>query len=132
MWRTPALAKEFAPFALHRTYGGPFDDLTCVDWSADGTWLICGGKDLTCRVFSLDPIEGYEPPTLSGHRDRVVAAFWADAEATTAFTVSRVRKCAFARVRHRESVQRNCALARDRGTRPLTRFLPQPETEACH
>lgn len=89
MWRTPALAKEFTPFALHRTYGGPFDDLTCVDWSADGFWLLTGGRDLTARVFSLDPVNGYEPPTLSGHRDRIVSCFWGDSAASSCYTVSK-------------------------------------------
>ena len=27
VWRTPALSKQFAPFALHRTYGGAHDVL---------------------------------------------------------------------------------------------------------
>ena len=30
-----------------------------------------------CRVFSLDPIEGYRPPTLAGHRDALVGVFFA-------------------------------------------------------
>ena len=28
------------------------------------------------RVFSLHPIEGYEPPVLSGHKDAIVAVFF--------------------------------------------------------
>ena len=36
-------------------------------------WLAAGGKDLTTRVFSLHPIEGYRPPTLAGHREPLVA-----------------------------------------------------------
>ena len=28
------------------------------------------------RVFSLDPIEGYEPPVLSGHRDGIIGIFF--------------------------------------------------------
>ena len=33
VWRTPGLQREFAPFVLHRTYTGHFDDVTCVSWS---------------------------------------------------------------------------------------------------
>ena len=57
--------------------------------SADGAWLLAGGKDLTVRLFSLHPTEGFEPPTLAGHRDRVVGVFFGDASATRAYTVSR-------------------------------------------
>lgn len=31
---------------------------------------------LSCRVFSLNPIDGYKPPTLAGHRDVPVAVFF--------------------------------------------------------
>jgi len=77
VWHTPALVKEFAPFRLHRTYAGPYDALTCVDWSPCGKWLIAGGRDTTSRLFSLDPMPGFHPVTLSGHRDPLVAVFWA-------------------------------------------------------
>ena len=76
VWRTPALAKDFAPFVLHRTLAGPFDTLSAVAWSPDGLWLLAGGADLTGRVFSLNPVPGFEPPTLAGHRDRLVGAFF--------------------------------------------------------
>ena len=29
------------------------------------------------RVFSIDPIEGYRPPTLAGHKERLVAVHFA-------------------------------------------------------
>jgi periodic tryptophan protein 2 len=78
VWRTPGLVKEFAPFQLHRTYGGCHDSTTCVDWSADSRWLVAGSKDLTVRVWSREPVEGYRPPTLAGHRESVVAVFFAE------------------------------------------------------
>lgn len=37
------------------------------------TLQVVGGKDLSARVFSLNPIEGYRPPTLAGHREPIVA-----------------------------------------------------------
>jgi len=36
------------------------------------------------RVFSLDPVEGYRPPTLAGHRDALVGVFFAHAAAAAA------------------------------------------------
>ncbi len=81
VWRTPALAREFAPFQLHRTYAGPYEALSCVAWSPCGRWLLCGGRDASARLFSRDPVRGFTPPTLAGHRDRLVACFWAPDEA---------------------------------------------------
>lgn len=37
VWRTPnALARDFAPFVLHRVYTGHFADVLSVRWSKDG------------------------------------------------------------------------------------------------
>ena len=47
-----------------------------MDWSPCGRWLLAGGRDTTARVFSRDPVPGFQPPTLSGHREKLVACFW--------------------------------------------------------
>lgn len=73
VWKAPGLEKSVAPMELHRTYGQCHSDITAVDWSDDSLWLVAGGKDLSCRVFSMHPVEGYRPPTLAGHREPVVA-----------------------------------------------------------
>ena len=73
VWKAPGLDKSVSPMELHRTYGQCHTDITTVDWSADSCWLAVGGKDLSARVFSMQPIEGYRPPTLSGHREPLVA-----------------------------------------------------------
>lgn len=31
------------------------------------------------RVFSLDPVENFRPPVLTGHKDTPLAVFWAGA-----------------------------------------------------
>lgn len=37
VWRTPnVLARDFAPFILHRTYTGHFADVLSIRWSKDG------------------------------------------------------------------------------------------------
>jgi len=80
VWRTPgfdeARERQFAPFVRHRTYHGHYKGITSVSWSGDSRFLVTTGSDLTARVWSLDPIEGFSPTTLSGHRDTVLGAFF--------------------------------------------------------
>ena len=87
VWRTPGLARDFSPFSLHRRFTGHFNDVTCVSWSPNGAYLVTGSKDLTARIYSLNPTPGFVPVTLSGHRERVVAVHFADED--TVYTVSR-------------------------------------------
>ena len=80
IWRTPtfdqAREREFAPFVKYRTYNGHYKDITSVCWSGDSRFLVTTGKDFTARVWSLDPVEGFTPTNLSGHRDTVVGAYF--------------------------------------------------------
>lgn len=90
IWRTPSFdesrEREFAPFVKYRTYNGHYKDVTSVSWSGDSRFLVTTGKDLTARVWSLDPVEGFTPTTLSGHRDTVVGAYFsADQEIVSRF-----------------------------------------------
>jgi WD40 repeat protein len=40
VWNTPSyLAREFAPFVLHRTYTGHFDEVLSVEWSKDSRYV---------------------------------------------------------------------------------------------
>ncbi|KAI8618505.1 putative WD repeat protein [Chytriomyces sp. MP71] len=83
-WRTPGFHDmEFAPMVLHRTLAGPFDDVLSIKWSPDSK---C--KDMTVRVFSTDPIEGFEPSILTGHREAVLGA-WFSVDAQTIYSVSK-------------------------------------------
>ncbi|KXZ50608.1 hypothetical protein GPECTOR_15g291 [Gonium pectorale] len=81
VWQCPSLDKQMSPMALHRTYGHCHADVLDVAWSPDGAFLAAASKDITLRVFSLDPIPGYEPPTLAGHKDALVGVFFAQPEA---------------------------------------------------
>jgi periodic tryptophan protein 2 len=62
VWRTPEMRREFAPFVLHRTYTGHFDDVSCVSWSPNGRyilgsrlvgWFLCRLTIPRCCVGSL-------------------------------------------------------------------------------
>lgn len=62
---------------LLRSFGGCQGDIVHIDWSTDSKWLAVACKDLTSRVFSASSVPGFKPPVLAGHRDAVVAAFFA-------------------------------------------------------
>lgn len=87
VWRAPGLDREFAPFALHRTYTGHYDELTCVDWSPNSAYIVTGSADMTARVYSLHTLPGYVPVTLSGHRDCLVSVHFSAEDVI--YTVSR-------------------------------------------
>lgn len=76
VWRTPALTVEFAPFVLHRTYAGHYDDTTAIQWSHDSRFFLSCSKDNTVRMFSLDPEPDFVPVVFAGHREKVVGAFF--------------------------------------------------------
>ncbi|GAA6015060.1 hypothetical protein JCM11491_001645 [Sporobolomyces phaffii] len=89
VWHTPShLAREFAPFNLHRTYTGHYDDVLSITWSADSRFFLTTSKDMTARLYTLYPVEGYRPKTFAGHRDHVVAAYFSK-DHKTIYTVSR-------------------------------------------
>lgn len=87
VWRTPMMAREFTPFVLHRVYTGHYDEIVSIDWSPNSEYILTGSKDLTARLYSRDPIEGFIPVTLGGHRERVVNAYFAEND--TIYTISR-------------------------------------------
>jgi hypothetical protein len=85
IWHTPAVPGydntgeiEFAPFMLHRDLAGHFDVVQNIEWSGDSRFLLTASKDLTARVWSLDPLDGFEPTTLAGHRQAVRAAYFSE------------------------------------------------------
>ncbi|KAI0703655.1 WD40 repeat-like protein [Cerioporus squamosus] len=89
VWRTPNhLVREFAPFNLHRTYTGHHDEVLSIEWSPDSKCFITTSRDMTARLFTLDPLEGFRPKTFAGHKDAVLNAFFSN-DAKTIYTVSR-------------------------------------------
>ncbi|KAI9599231.1 WD repeat protein [Syncephalis fuscata] len=88
VWRSPGLNPEFAPFVHYRTFPGHLDDVTSIQWSPDSRFFVSGSKDMTCRLYSLDPIEGFGAVTLSGHKAAIVNAFFSK-DQKTIYTISR-------------------------------------------
>ncbi|OJJ48949.1 hypothetical protein ASPZODRAFT_149923 [Penicilliopsis zonata CBS 506.65] len=94
IWQTPSVPGtdsngevEFAPFVLHRDLAAHFDVIQNIEWSSDSRFILTSSKDLTARVWSVDPEEGFEPTTLAGHRQGVKAAFFS-ADQESIYTIS--------------------------------------------
>ena len=73
---------------LHREYAGHHEDVHNLQWSGDSRFFVSASKDLTSRIWSLDPEQDFEPTVLSGHRESVRNA-WFSADQESIYTVSR-------------------------------------------
>jgi periodic tryptophan protein 2 len=83
VWHTPDTPDtsvqgglEFAPFVKHRTYTGHYDEVTSLQWAGDSRFFLSTSKDLTSRVWSLNPESEFVPTVLAGHRQSVVGAWF--------------------------------------------------------
>lgn len=98
IWHTPSTpgtttdgVLEFAPFVRHRVLAGHFDVVRSIEWSSDCRFLLSGSKDLTARIWSLDPEEGFVPTTLGGHRDAVIEAWFSRDQETVSSALASIR-----------------------------------------
>ena len=66
LWSTPGLKRVFAPLALKRTYTGHYSDINSIEWSEDGAFILTGSEDMTAKIFTSTPVEGFMPITLAG------------------------------------------------------------------
>ncbi|KAI9880943.1 MAG: hypothetical protein M1830_010011 [Pleopsidium flavum] len=94
VWHTPSTpdshtdgALDFAPFVRHRVLTGHFDVVRGIEWSSDSRFFLSASKDLTAKIWSLDPEEGFVPTTLGGHREAVIGA-WFSEDQETVYTIS--------------------------------------------
>jgi periodic tryptophan protein 2 len=94
VWHTPSIPDsstdgelEFAPFARHMVYTGHYDTVQNIEWSSDSRFFLSAAKDLTSRIWSLDPEDGFVPTVLAGHRAGVCGA-WFSKDQETIYTVS--------------------------------------------
>lgn len=51
-------------------------------------FFLTTSKDMTAKLYTLDPVEGYRPKTFAGHKDAVLAAYFSK-DAETIYTVAR-------------------------------------------
>ncbi|RPB26948.1 WD40 repeat-like protein [Terfezia boudieri ATCC MYA-4762] len=94
VWKTPQVSeeREFAPFVRHRVYTGHFDVINSITWSGDSRFFLTGSKDLTAKVFSLNPVEGFVPTSLAAHKGSVIGSYFSK-DQETIYTVSKDGIC---------------------------------------
>lgn len=83
MWLTPSTFNvdseeglEFAPAVLHSEYPGHHNSVKHIEWSGDSRFFLSAAKDLTARIWSLYPEQGFVATNLSGHRDSLLGAWF--------------------------------------------------------
>ena len=94
VWHTPSALDlksdeglEFAPFVRHRVYAGHYETVQNIEWSSDSRFFLSAAKDLTARIWSLDPEDDFVPTCLGGHRESVVGV-WFSQDQEEVYTVS--------------------------------------------
>lgn len=75
LWRAPRLQTGWQ-FVRHRTFAGHHDDIIDVSWAPDSYFLATCSKDMVVKLWSLNPVEGFEPLTIVEHRSPVRAVFF--------------------------------------------------------
>ena len=77
IWYTPnQLRKEFSPMILHRTYTGQSNTVVSLAFSSDSSVLIATSRDGTSRIWTVQTTKDYQPVTLSGHKTKVIGAYF--------------------------------------------------------
>lgn len=76
---------EFAPFILHREYSGHYDSVQRIEWSSDSSSFLSASKDLTARVWSVDPAQKFFHTTLAGHKEGLIGAWFSNGQHEVGF-----------------------------------------------
>uniref|UniRef100_A0A8C1MB77 PWP2 small subunit processome component n=1 Tax=Cyprinus carpio TaxID=7962 RepID=A0A8C1MB77_CYPCA len=87
MYHAPERNREFNAFALDKSYYGPFDETTCIDWTDDSKCFAVGSKDMTTWIFGAERWANLIYYSLGGHKDIIVGCFF-EKDSLDMYTVS--------------------------------------------
>uniref|UniRef100_H3CZ41 PWP2 small subunit processome component n=1 Tax=Tetraodon nigroviridis TaxID=99883 RepID=H3CZ41_TETNG len=76
MYHAPGKRREFNAFVLDKSYYGPYDETTCIDWTDDSRCFAVGSKDMSTWVFGAERWSNLIYYSLGGHKDVVVGCFF--------------------------------------------------------
>ncbi|XP_056110253.1 PWP2 small subunit processome component isoform X3 [Rhinichthys klamathensis goyatoka] len=87
MYDAPGKNREFNAFALEKSYYGPFDETTCIDWTDDSKCFAVGSKDMTTWIFGAERWANLIYYSLGGHKDIIMGCFF-EKDSLDMYTVS--------------------------------------------
>ncbi|XP_069438086.1 periodic tryptophan protein 2 homolog isoform X3 [Ovis canadensis] len=87
MYHAPGRKREFNAFVLDKTYFGPYDETTCIDWTDDSRCFAVGSRDMSTWVFGAERWDNLIYYALGGHKDAIVACFF-EASSLDLYTLS--------------------------------------------
>ncbi|KAJ8004026.1 hypothetical protein DPEC_G00154520 [Dallia pectoralis] len=87
MYHAPGRNREFNAFVLDKTYYGPYDETTCIDWTDDSKCFVVGSKDMSTWVFGAERWANLIYYSLGGHKDLLVGCFF-EKDSLDLYTVS--------------------------------------------
>uniref|UniRef100_A0A3Q3VL60 Small-subunit processome Utp12 domain-containing protein n=1 Tax=Mola mola TaxID=94237 RepID=A0A3Q3VL60_MOLML len=88
MYHAPGKQREFNAFVLDKSYYGPYDETTCIDWSDDSRCFAVGSKDTSTWVFGAERWANLIYYSLGGHKDVIVGCFFERDSLDQLYTVS--------------------------------------------
>lgn len=87
MYHAPGKNREFNAFVLDKSYYGPYDETTCIDWTDDSKCFVVGSKDMSTWVFGAERWSNLIYYSLGGHKDIMVGCFF-EKDSLDLYTVS--------------------------------------------
>ncbi|XP_054635716.1 PWP2 small subunit processome component [Dunckerocampus dactyliophorus] len=87
MYHAPGKQREFNAFVLDKSYYGPYDETTCIDWTDDSKCFVVGSKDMSTWVFGAERWTNLIYYSLGGHKDVIVGCFF-EKDSLDLYTVS--------------------------------------------
>ncbi|KAM4700916.1 periodic tryptophan protein 2 homolog [Discoglossus pictus] len=73
MYHAPGKCQEFNAFVLDKSFYGPYDETTCIDWTDDSKCFAVGSKDMSTWVFGAERWQNLIFYSLGGHKDAIVS-----------------------------------------------------------
>ncbi|MBN3304997.1 PWP2 protein, partial [Amia calva] len=87
MYHAPGKRREFNAFVLDKSYYGPYDETTCIDWTDDSKCFVVGSKDMTTWVFGAERWGNLVYYNIGGHKDVIIGCFFEE-DSLDLYTVS--------------------------------------------
>ncbi|XP_029941900.1 periodic tryptophan protein 2 homolog [Salarias fasciatus] len=87
MYHAPGKRRNFNAFVLDKSYYGPYDETTCIDWTDDSKCFVVGSKDMSSWVFGAERWVNLIYYSLGGHKDVMVGCFF-EKDSLDLYTVS--------------------------------------------